>query len=261
MEEPKIVIGVCTLQYSKWMVDSLLDLVTQGEFAGWAIPESSLLPQTRNRAVQGAFECAPDFTHMLFIDDDMTGFTVNHVAKLFQDDKDIVSALCTTRRRPYKIVSFMNDKVDDKVIYEAIKNGEVKSTGACGMAFTLVKRKVFDTIREETPNKTIWFTMDRSPREGFDEEYQKFLNDSLNGDSFNRAVVKRLLSQAKLMGQNSHIGSQILGEDVSFCRRAKEAGFTCWVDCGVSVGHIGENAYDFRYAFACAEQPKEKKLH
>jgi len=259
--EPKIVIGVTTLQYSKWMVDSLLDLTNTGQWAGWVIPECSLLPQSRNACIREAYIKVPDFTHLLFIDDDMCDFNVNHVAKMLHDDLDIVSALCTNRGKPFKIVSFLKDDISDKQVLEAIQTGEVKECNACGMAFTLIKREVFDKLKEGPDDKPIWFTLDRDPRETWPEEWKEFETRSLNGDVFDRATVKRLIYNAQEMGRTAHIGSEALGEDVVFCRKARRLGFKCWTDCGVSVGHIGSNVYDFRYAFmaAAAAVPEETK--
>lgn len=38
------------------------------------------------------------------------------------------------------------------------------------------------------------------------------------------------------------------GEDVSFCRRAQEAGFKVFVDTSVGIGHVGEVVVDFEFA-------------
>lgn len=249
----KIVIGVCTLQWEKRAVDSFLDLVTQGEFAGWAIPDSALVAPARNKVIIGALEKCPDFTHLLFIDDDMTDYTVHHVGKLLQDDKDIISALVTARRKPYTMIApFLKERTPTEII-QLVENNEVVETGFCGMAFTLIKRKVIDNLREDTDGLPVWFDQDRSPRDSFEDEIQDFI---ANRSEF----TEKDLRTSILMGQNSHRGTTLIGEDVSFGRKARKAGFTCWVDCGVSVGHIGQNTYDYRYPLQMlAEEQKDNE--
>lgn len=38
-------------------------------------------------------------------------------------------------------------------------------------------------------------------------------------------------------------GQKMIGEDVSFCRRAAEAGCSVWCDPTIPIGHIGEQTY------------------
>lgn len=255
----KIVIGVCTLNYEKRMIDSLLDLVTQGDFAGWAIPDSCLIPPARNLCIEGAYIHVPDFTHFLFIDDDMTDFTIHHVNKLLDNNVDICSACVTIRKKPYKIVADIIGSPSMQEVYEHIKNQEVKESYYCGMAFTLIKREVLDAMREEIMDKgepkVIWFNTDRSTREGFEKEVEELIRNRTKNCGFTENDIK----DAILLGQYSHHGSPLIGEDIAFCRMARKKGFKVFIDCGVPVGHIGQNVYDLRYAldFGVAEAQKQ----
>jgi len=57
-------------------------------------------------------------------------------------------------------------------------------------------------------------------------------------------------------------GEGVMGEDVYFCRKAKEAGYDICVDCSLEIGHIGEHVFtinDYRnYKEAYEEQEEEK---
>lgn len=244
-DEPKIILAICTLGYQKKTVDCLLSIMYDRLFEGWVIPECCLLPTTRNIAVREAYEQCPDFTHIMFLDDDMNNFASAHVQLLWKADKDIIQALVCCRKPPYTMVHFTD--MPDKEVVEIINSRKnlVQPTSNTGMAFTLIKRKVFDDTREETPDGAVWFTMDRDPREGFDEEIDEFVGG--------QASVREAIA----FGQNSHIGSVPVGEDVNFCRRAKKMGYECFTHLGVHVGHIGTNTYDWRYAVAHEYAPAE----
>ena len=52
-----------------------------------------LLPEARNRAIKRAFEERSDFTHLLFIDSDVTGLYANDVKRMVEWDVPIVMPL------------------------------------------------------------------------------------------------------------------------------------------------------------------------
>ena len=53
-------------------------------------------------------------------------------------------------------------------------------------------------------------------------------------------------------------GPILLGEDWAFCERARQAGFTVYLDPSVTVGHVGSYIYTIRDLGA--EYPRELKL-
>jgi hypothetical protein len=255
MGDSKIIIGVPTLNYAKKCVDCLLEVVNAHIIHGWAIPEASLIPQCRNNCIRLAYKNQSDFTHFLFIDDDMCGFGPQHVHKLWKDTEeiegcDVVSALVTARKPPYKIIATDCPIDGDEGLLEAIKGGHILETSLVGMAFTMIKREVLDELSEtytteEGEEKKIWFTTDRRPRSTFKEETAAYI------ESLERLDVPLdiKLQKAIEFGQMSHIGTSLMGEDAAFTYKARQAGFHCMIDCGVPVGHIGDVAFDFRHAF------------
>ncbi len=262
--DQKIALGIVTLQYVKRTVDCLLNLADAHLISAWCIPESSLIPQCRNAAINLAYKNCPDFTHFLFIDDDMCGFGPQHVWKLVEDcdsidDCDVMSALVTARKPPYKIIAHDCNVKGDAGLLEAIKEKSILESKMLGMAFTVIKRHVLDQLSEiytdhNGEDKKLWFTMDRRPRPNFEVEKEEYIKSLVRLDipidiKFNKAIE---------YGQMSHIGTSCMGEDAAFCHKVRQAGYKLFTNCGVPVGHIGEVAFDFRHAFKALGEHHEK---
>lgn len=229
-------------------LDFLLELMPFNLFRAFISTHICLLPQARNCVIQGAYEKCDDFTHILFIDDDMSNFGPFHLLKLLEADKPIVTAMTCMRLPPYSITAkFTEEELKEKKINRYVRNEEVRPVGHVGMAFTLIKREVLDATREETETDPVWFTNDRWPRPGFSEEIEEFIKDKLRinmGCVITKDNVPNWLKEAIAFGQTSHIGSRATGEDVAFCLKAEALGFQSYCHCGVSVGHIGTRIVD-----------------
>ncbi len=247
--EVKICLGLCLMTPDKAFIRCLLPILYTDYLYGHSVIQGTLLPYARNSVIRSFYKHQPDFTHVLFIDDDMSTFGIQHIQKLLDDDKPIVSALICLRAAPYDLVIGFDDN-SPQAILDHVDNHRIVESTHVGMAFTLIKREVLDALVEETPQGPIWFNMDRPPREGFGEEVEKFIEEETSitkaCTSFN---LRPIIEEAILLGQTSHITSNVHGEDVSFCNRAAQLGFKSYVDCGVSVGHVGTVEYDYRYSF------------
>jgi len=254
----KLILGVTTLGYSKNTVDCLLELANGHFLTGWAIPDACLIPHCRNKVVELARQNCPDYTHLIFIDDDMAGFSKEHVVKLVNntiliENCDICSALVTMRKPPYKLVAQFSD-CSDKDVYDFICERKVVESTHVGMAFTVIKREVLDAVEEQTEDGSVWFTLDRPPRATYELELADYTSELVKQVNSNNIDTKGALLKAAAFGENAHRGSRLLGEDIEFCVKARRMGYKMWVDCGVSVGHLGLVGFDFRHAFAEADR-------
>jgi len=209
-------------------INSLTKLVIENILEGYVFPAVSLLPHARNIICAATYEKHPDFTHLLFIDDDMT-FTLKDVLKLYQADKEVISGLTVTRKPPYKIVA----SLDPTKFKEYIQNETVVNVAHVGMAFTLIKREVLDTVRQD---HDVWFTMDREPRLSFNEEWEIKKSEGIS------------LDEAMKFGQEAHLNSELPGEDIAFSKQCQKLKIGTYVHCGVLLGHIGEQAYEIKDA-------------
>jgi len=246
----EIVLGICTVnKFPAQFITFLMETIQSKIFNSYCVIHSALLPFARNQILKVVYSNSPDFTHLMFIDADMTQFTGAHVFRLLEAEKDIISGVCTHRQPPYSLVSDLKDFPDvtsDQVI-EFISEKQVVQSNAVGMAFTLIKRHVLDEMREETPAGPIWFTTDRGEREGFAVEVERYIQSELEENSqayegYTDGQVELVMERAIAFGQNSHIGANLTGEDFAFCSMATKLGFTCWSDFGCVIGHLAEQA-------------------
>lgn len=137
-------VGICVPMRNRYVhnkfVASLMTLLKPG--VGQFIDSvGSVIHESRNLLVEKALEL--ECTHVLFIDDDMI-FPPEALVKLLEHDVDIVCGLAFRRLPPYDPVIF-KQHVNDILATEKIKQGLVE-IDACGSAFILIKRRVFDKM-------------------------------------------------------------------------------------------------------------------
>lgn len=169
------------------------------KIGSWQIVDvsRSIISEAREMIAEKAIELGCDW--LLFIDDDSV-FQPQVLEQLLSHDVDIVSGLVFQRKSPfYPCIFKLDDKNGNKDLYmlECIDKG-LTEIDATGMAFTLIKTKIFKSIPRP------WFVW---------------------GD--------------KSLG--IYVDKGGLGEDLSFCIKAKRAGFKVYCDTDINVTHIGES--------------------
>ncbi len=139
--------------------------------------------------------------------------------------RPIVSGIYFSRLKDNRLcpVWFVDAGHDGK--YSTVKQiegseGQPQAIDAIGMGFCIIHRSVFDKLAEiHGGDQWTWF--------GHDEAF------------------------------NSEDGTiHHLGEDLTFCRRAKRAGFSIWGHAGIQVGHIKKTALSYELWMA-EEHPAE----
>jgi GT2 family glycosyltransferase len=129
--------------------------------------------------LQGAYDS------LLFVDSDMV-VPVDLLTRLIEHDKDIISALAFKRTPGYEPCIFKVCNELDAQFYLDYPKGLTEIEGV-GMACTLIKRKVFETVPQP------WF-----------------------------------------------FPHKVLGEDLSFCVRARQSGFKIYCDTELICGHVAQ---------------------
>ena len=197
---------------------SIVQLVQQLAKSGVAVGintmKSPLIHQARNYLT--SLFLTTECTHMLFVDSDVE-FKPEAILRMLVADKDI----CTT---PYRAKS----QDITKYVYGGIeleKNAKLEAgmvelkTGPTGLM--LIKRKVYERIIKNHPELNIKNAV--LPKPGKDHEYYYNFFDFAFKDGYS------------------------VGEDVSFCRLAKDSFFRIYANTESETRHHGSHAWTGKF--------------
>lgn len=148
--------------------------------------------------------------HLLFIDADMS-FQPESIIRLlaFNQERPIVAGAYEARKQGKVYILTLDHDDNDKIIMDDM--GLVK---ACRVAtgFMMIQRQVFETLAKVHPE---WYHKD------------------VNSDNMLYSFFDFLVTP-----------EGYIGEDFLFCKRAIEAGYTCWIDPTIKLGHMGIHEYE-----------------
>ena len=164
--------------------------------------------QSRNQLIKTAL-AFPETTHVMFIDDDIIVPDPNSLIKMFtfleENNQHIISGCYYNKNPPQWPIIFDLMTRDGKFVFKVPYFGKdppkdvVREVSAIPLGFCLIKREVFDNIKEP------WF----------------IFNDPETDAKFTK-------------GEGDPV---IVGEDIYFSLKAKDAGYRMWVDCRVDLLH------------------------
>lgn len=230
--------------------------------------QSCIIHWARNASVAYALygphpEGRPPADWFFFLDDDIL-IEPHYIQRLLSHKKDIVAGICTVRRDPPKpTIRFWRE--DLKAFVEPVEwdwgSEKLMEIDAAGAACMLVNRRVLEAMaeahldchfeREEDRRKfpgvdvdAYWNQKSRYRKERFESaaeagEWQKM-------DCFWFQLLSNVVDE-----QTSE-----LGEDLSFCWKAKKLGYRIYADPQVLPGHLGEYSYSIRDWIFFTEEAK-----
>jgi hypothetical protein len=211
----------------------------------WQIVPGTLVEKARNDAVRsmlGAFNGSGQW--LLYVDGDMT-FAPESLQKILVTAygthtwADCVGGYCTLRGG-LALPTMDTGTGTWESIYPNSGVREVMRTGA---AFLLVKRHVFERLREP------WFRV-RQPMRVLDAlaEIDNFARIHFNGRNPLRGLQGKPWETMENLasGEAANYVPVEVGEDSGFCDRAKNAGLRIVVDTSIVVGHLDTHVVDWR---------------
>lgn len=150
-----------------------------------------------------------DCDHLLFIDADMT-FDPDSVLRLlaFNQEKPIIAGAYEARKSGKVYILTLDHDENGDIIMDEM--GLVKASRVA-TGFMMIQREVFKKLSEMHPE---WYHKDTN-------------SDNMLYSYFDFLVTPQ----------------GYVGEDFLFCQRAIEAGFTCWIDPTIKLGHMGVHEY------------------
>jgi len=164
----------------------------------------SLISRARNTLV-AKFLNNPDSTHLFFVDADI-GWEPWQLLVLLNHQKDVVGGLYPMKTLPIKWV------VNGIEGAETEDNGNLLEVSKTGTGFMLIKRDVFDKVKEH--DDTVHFNNDIGLDPALDKNMYTFFD----------TVVR---------------DGRYYSEDWDFCEKFRDLGGKIWVDKRVLLRHTG----------------------
>jgi hypothetical protein len=164
----------------------------------------SIITMARNMLVDQFLKS--DCTELLFIDSDVIA-TADDILRLMAQsgDKDVTAGSYPRRAKDKKF--FMDLYFDEN--NELVFDGAMMQIQRVGTGFMLIRRHVIETIAEKS---------------------QKYLGQDGIGQVAN-------------VFEFTMLDGKFVGEDYSFCDKARAEGFKVWLDVEISLPHVGQEEF------------------
>lgn len=232
-QKPKLFIatpmygGACCGGYTLSMMRLVADLPQHGIDMGYGwIQNESLIMRARNTLAH-EFLKAPECTHLMFIDADIT-FQTRDIIRMVQSNKNIICGIYPNKNIQWSSVAKAAQAGVDAELLKYytgdfvvnLQGGAVQTVAKVdepceidngGTGFMLVRREVFEKLRDLVP----WY-VDKS---------------------------KSLDRVACFFDTSVDEKNELLSEDYHFCTIARAAGYRVWAAPWVICTHTG--TYDF----------------
>lgn len=188
----------------------LLELINTSGF--------SLVQMARNWLI-AEFLSHPEFTHMMWIDDDL-GFSPDGIMKLLQSGKDVVGGVYLTKHPRTPMFPYMSAGPEKDHLQKAwrIPGG-----------FLLLTRRAVEAMAAQCEMILI-------EHDGTEKETPHMFDVALVPD------------------QKDPTKQRVLGEDFVLSHRALEAGFDIFVRTDIAFSHIGRNAWNGKLSKTLADE-------
>lgn len=166
----------------------------------------------------------PEFTHLMFIDDDMA-FAADLPYRMLVENLDIVAVPYRRKQRDVKYNIRHGVRVKTVPGRSHLIGVESIATG-----MMMIRRNVFEKLESVVP---------------------EFLYSD-KGDK-GRLFFRHQLVEDEMVG-----GVSYMGEDYYFCKLARDNGFEVWAYVDEPLGHVGMYAYDGNYREYAEKGTKDK---
>jgi hypothetical protein len=222
-----------------------------------------------SRGVCADLFLSTDCEYMLTIDDDMlvphgdavwyrayTGWkdfpnpyaSFNAIDRLLSHGKSLVGGVYWGKYKNAPPVYAEGNNPKEKEYVAKAPHDVCKSTRWVGTGCMLIHRTVFEDIEKKFPRLARrqdgkggqWFTSsEHHAMDWLRRIREELSNGPLDGSKAHRALQMIVSAESECQGKSS-LG---MGEDVTFCVRAKESGHQPHVDLGLVCGHVGAFVY------------------
>jgi hypothetical protein len=203
--------GAIAFECAQSMQVATVLCLARGVLLDWVFVNGFSLIQCARDYLTAEFLSRPEFTHLLWLDDDL-GFDPDAIGKLIDSDRDAVGGVYPVK----------NDS-SDRFLYQPLGPavGNLQPVARLPGGFVLVKRPAVEAVARRC------------------EHYQVPFGDETRMTPHVFDVV--------LIDDPANPGTKILqGEDYLFCQRLGEAGFALYARTDIHFSHIGRHAWSGR---------------
>lgn len=173
----------------------------------------------------------------------------NTLDRLMSHGKTVVGALYFGRHRHGPPVYAEGSIASEALYARSGPHDTIKPTNWVGTGAMLIHRSVFEDIEKKFPvlgrgadrKGGNWFTSsEHNLLDGVSQVHKMLSADGPMDGARALKAYEMIEGLIKSTQKNSSLG---MGEDVVFCRRAREAGHQVFVDMGLIAGHVGHCVY------------------
>jgi len=196
--------------------------------------KSSLVTHARNLLTAGFM--ASGYDYMLFVDADVE-FSHETVLRMLVPEKDIITTPYRLKENPLQVRYPVEHLDPDNIKILPFDLVELKSAPA---GLMLINRSVFKVLIAKHPNKKI----------KFDKEHQ----DKMDKEVGHRGAIEKYMYN---FWDTSFKDHQWKGEDLAFCKLARDAGIKIYANLDSWTTHHG--SWGFTGTFGDSLKKKEDK--
>jgi len=196
--------------------------------------KSSLVTHARNLLTAGFM--ASEYDYMLFVDADVE-FSHETVLRMLVPEKDIITTPYRLKENPLQVRYPVEHLDPDNIKILPFDLVELKSAPA---GLMLINRSVFKVLIAKHPNRKI----------KFDKEHQ----DKMDKEVGHRGAIEKYMYN---FWDTSFKDHQWKGEDLAFCKLARDAGIKIYANLDSWTTHHG--SWGFTGTFGDSLKKKEDK--
>jgi glycosyltransferase involved in cell wall biosynthesis len=231
--------GMCTGDYAGALLNCVAAFAGAGIQMYFArMQNESLITRARNRLAYDFLRSGAD--HLMFIDADI-GFNPDDIVKMVEADKDIICGLYPKKEINWNTVAkAVTEGVPANKLHEHtgafvvnLVGGAEKQEGKLyepmeiangGTGFMLIKRQVFEALKDKVPTYTndIYFAVESNPNKDLIHE---FFATSIDEET-----------------------NRLLSEDYHFCKLARQHGFKVYAAPWAQLIHTGTYSFSGQLA-------------
>lgn len=218
------------------------------------LTNESLIPRGRNTIV-AKFMNDPSFTHLLFIDADIT-WNHAYVERLINHDKDLVGALYPKKGYSWDKLEKAKDLIKEP--FDARAQQEVKSRLMNYVVNYTDDRKVVNGLLKVKHIGTGFFLVKRSTVQAMMNKYPELkYDDDINilNESENKWLYALFDCEVHELGPKRHY----LSEDYLFCKRWQDMGGDIFADVTVPLTHTGTHSFVGNFLKSINFEPAENR--